>query len=82
MTDFTSAKSRLIRPGVVIRFRDALDAESSTWSADLNASSTVAPGAEMDSSRSFGMTMRVSNLLAQLCDPGLGLRGAAPGPRR
>ena len=40
MTDLTSAKSRLIRPGVVIRSVMPWTPESSTWSADWNASST------------------------------------------
>ncbi len=60
MTDFTSAKSRLIRPGVVIRSVMPCTPDSSTWSADLNASSTLTWRSEMDSSRSLGMTMRVS----------------------
>ncbi len=60
MTDFTSAKSRLIRPGVVIRSVMPWTPESSTWSADLNASRTLTPRSLMDSSRSFGITMSVS----------------------
>lgn len=34
--------------------------ESRTWSADLKASRTLTWRSEMDSSRSLGMTMRVS----------------------
>ncbi len=60
MTDLTSAKSRLIRPGVVMRSVMPWTPESRTWSADLKASSTETWRSEMDSSRSFGMTMRVS----------------------
>ena len=60
MTDFTSAKSRLIRPGVVIRSVMPWTPESSTWSAALKASSTLTWRSLIDSSRSLGMTMRVS----------------------
>ncbi len=60
MTDLTSAKSRLIRPGVVIRSVMPCTPESSTWSALRNASSIETPRSLIDSSRSFGMTMRVS----------------------
>ena len=37
--------------------------DSSTWSAALNASSTLTCRSEMDSSRSFGITMSVSTSL-------------------
>src|SRR5581483_7576271 len=60
MTDFTSAKSRLMRPGVVMRSVMPCTPDSSTWSAALKASSTLTCRSEMDSSRSFGMTMSVS----------------------
>ena len=60
ITDFTSAKSRLIRPGVVIRSVIPETPCSSTWSACLNASSTDTLRSLIDSSRSLGMTMRVS----------------------
>ena len=63
ITDLTSAKSRLIRPGVVIRSVIPWTPESSTWSAALNASSTLTCRSEIDSSRSFGMTIRVSTSL-------------------
>ncbi len=63
MTDFTSAKSRLISPGVVIRSVMPDTPCSSTWSADLNASRTLMLRSEIDSSRSLGMTMRVSTSL-------------------
>ena len=57
---FTSAKSRLIRPGVVIRSVMPLTPCSSTWSAWRNASSIEMLRSDSDSSRSLGMTMRVS----------------------
>ena len=60
ITDFTSAKSRLIRPGVVIRSVMPETPCSSTWSACLKASSIVTLRSEIDSSLSLGMTMRVS----------------------
>ena len=60
MTDFTSAKSRLIRPAVVMRSVMPWTPDSSTWSAERNASSALTLRSLMDSSRSFGMTMRVS----------------------
>ena len=77
MTDLTSAKSRLIRPGVVIRSVMPWTPDSSTWSADLNASSTLTWRSEMDSSRSLGMTMRVSTSSRRPVDAVLGLVGAA-----
>ena len=40
ITLLTSAKSRLIRPGVVIRSVMPWTPESSTWSAERNASMT------------------------------------------
>ncbi len=63
ITDFTSAKSRLISPGVVIKSVIPCTPESSTWSAALNASSTLTCRSEMDSSRSFGITISVSTSL-------------------
>ncbi len=60
MTDFTSAKSRLIRPGVVIRSVMPETPCSRTWSACLNASSTDTLRSLIDSSRSLGITIRVS----------------------
>ncbi len=60
MTDFTSAKSRLIRPGVVIRSVMPETPCSSTWSACLKASRTLTLRSLIDRSRSLGMTMRVS----------------------
>ena len=78
MTDFTSAKSRLIRPGVVIRSVMPWTPDSSTWSALRNASSTLTARSLIDSSRSFGMTMRVSTSSRSCVDAGLGLAGPAP----
>ena len=60
MTDFTSAKSRLISPGVVIRSVIPCTPDISTWSADLKASSTLTARSLIDSSLSLGMTMSVS----------------------
>ena len=60
ITDFTSAKSRLIRPGVVIRSVMPETPDSSTWSADLKASSMDTLRSEMESRRSLGITMSVS----------------------
>ena len=53
MTDFTSAKSRLIRPGVVIRSVMPWTPERSTWSAALNASRTETWRSEMPGSASW-----------------------------
>ena len=60
ITDLTSAKSRLIRPGVVIRSVMPETPWSRTWSACLKASSTETLRSLIESSRSLGMTMRVS----------------------
>jgi hypothetical protein len=60
MIDFTSAKSRLISPAVVIRSVIPWTPESRTWSAERNASSALTLRSLIDSSRSFGMTMSVS----------------------
>ena len=77
MTDLTSAKSRLIRPGVVIRSVMPWTPDSSTWSACLKASSTLTLRSLIDSSRSFGMTMRVSTSSRSSAMPVVGLVGAA-----
>ena len=60
MTALTSAKSRLMRPGVVMRSVMPWTPDSRTWSALLKASMTLTERSLIDSSRSFGMTMRVS----------------------
>ncbi len=60
MIIFTSAKSVLMRPGVVMRSVMPCTPCSSTSSAILNALSTDVFSLETVSSRSFGMTIRVS----------------------
>ena len=60
ITDFTSAKSRLIRPGVVIRSVMPETPWRSTWSACLNASRTETLRSLIERSRSLGITIRVS----------------------
>ena len=77
ITLFTSAKSRLIRPGVVIRSVMPWTPESSTWSAWRNASIMLMPRSPSASSRSFGITMSVSHWLRSSSMPGLGLHLAA-----
>ena len=77
MTDLTSAKSRLMRPGVVIRSVMPCTPASSTWSAVAKASSMLMPRSLISSRRSFGTTMRVSTSFLRLATPMLGLRRAA-----
>ena len=60
MIIFTSAKSVLMRPGVVMRFVIPETPCSSTSSAILNALSTLVFSLATVSRRSFGMTMSVS----------------------
>ena len=60
MIIFTSAKSVLMRPGVVMRSVMPCTPWSSTSSAILNALSIEVLSLETVSSRSFGMTIRVS----------------------
>ena len=69
ITDFTSAKSRLIRPGVVIRSVMPETPCSSTWSACLKASSMLTLRSEIISSLSLGITMRVSTSSRRLAMP-------------
>ena len=69
ITDFTSAKSRLISPGVVIRSVIPCTPDSSTWSAALNASRTLTCRSEMESRRSLGMTISVSTSLRSFSMP-------------
>ena len=78
MTDLTSAKSRLIRPGVVIRSVMPWTPDSSTWSADLNASSTLTWRSRDGQQPVVGDDDEGVDLVAQLVDAGLGLVGAAP----
>ena len=63
ITDLTSAKSTLIRPGVVIRSVMPWTPLSSTSSADRKASIRETPMSPSCSSRSLGMTIRVSHSL-------------------
>ena len=60
MTDFTSAKSRLMRPGVVINDVMPSTPWNSTWSAMRKASTIGMFGSATWSSRSFGTTISVS----------------------
>ena len=60
MMAFTSAKSVLIRPGTVMRSVTPRTADSRTSSAILKASSIDVSAAVTESSRSLGMTIRVS----------------------
>ena len=77
MIIFTSAKSVLMRPGVVMRSVMPCTPCSSTSSAILKALSTDVFSLETVSSRSFGMTMRVSTFSFSFWMPGLGLHRAA-----
>ena len=60
ITDFTSAKSRLIRPGVVISDVMPSTPWNSTWSAMRKASTIGIDGSATWSRRSFGTTISVS----------------------
>ena len=66
---FTSAKSRLIRPGVVIRSVIPDTPWSNTWSACRNASITLILRSDNDSKRSFGITIKVSTSARRLSIP-------------
>ncbi len=72
---FTSAKSVLMRPGVVIRFVMPETPCSSTSSAILNALSTLVFSLATVSRRSFGMTISVSTFSFSFGDAGVGLDG-------
>ena len=65
ITDFTSAKSRLIRPGVVIRSVMPETPCSSTWSACLKASSMLTLRSEIDQQLVVGDHDEGVDLLAQ-----------------
>src|SRR6478736_2011676 len=69
ITDFTSAKSRLMRPGVVMRSVMPCTPARSTWSAVANASIIEMPRSLISSRRSFGTTMRVSTSSFSLPTP-------------
>ncbi len=60
MTDLTSAKSRLMRPGVVMRSVMPCTPARSTWSAVAKASTIEMPRSLISRRRSFGTTMSVS----------------------
>src|ERR1700741_246387 len=63
ITPFTSAKSRLIRPGVVVRSVMPWTPESSTSSAERKASISETPMSPSCSRRSLGMTISVAHSL-------------------
>jgi len=69
MTDFTSLKSTLMRPGVVMSSVIPCTPDSSTWSAALKASSTEMLSSEISNSLSFGMTIRVSTSPRRVSTP-------------
>ncbi len=73
MTDFTSAKSRLIRPGVVIRSVMPETPCISTWSACLKASRIATWWSVISSNLSLGDGDQGVDLFAQRLDTGLGL---------
>ena len=77
MMPLTSAKSTLIRPGVVIRSVMPCTPLSSTSSALRNASISETAASPICSRRSFGITMSVSQLSRSAADAGLGLVAAA-----
>ena len=64
MTARTSAKSRLINPGALIRSMIPSTARSSTSSTAPNASTTDASEASTSPTRSFGTTIRASTFSA------------------
>ena len=74
---FTSAKSVLMRPGVVMRSVMPCTPCSSTSSAILNAFSIEVCSSLTWSRRSFGMTMIVSTFSFKLRDAGVGLHRTA-----
>ena len=78
MTIFTSAKSVLMRPGTVIRSVMPRTPCSSTSSAILKALTIEVLSVETVSSRSLGMTIRVSTFSFRHLDALLGLHGPAP----
>ena len=65
----TSAKSVLMRPGVVIKLVIPATPCNSTSSARLNASSKLVFSVATDKSRSFGMMINVSTLSRNLAIP-------------
>ena len=73
ITVCTSAKSRLIRPGILIRSVIPCTACWSTSSAFFNASGMVVLLSTISSSLSFGMTIRVSTQLFNFSMPWIAL---------
>ena len=73
----TSAKSRLIRPGIVIRSQMPWTPWRSTSSAILNASTIEVERSSTSSRRSFGITITVSHAARKRLDARVG-RLAAP----
>ncbi len=69
MTDLTSAKSRLMSPGVVMRSVMPCTPARSTWSAVAKASSIEMPRSLISRSRSLGTTMSVSTSLLRPATP-------------
>src|SRR4029079_6972267 len=69
MTVRTSAKSRLMRPGVVIKSQMPCTPWRSTSSAILNASTIEVERSSTSSSRSFGITMTVSQAVRSSSTP-------------
>ena len=65
----TSAKSRLISPGIVIRSQIPCTPWRSTSSATLNASIIEVERSRTSSSRSFGITIVVSHAWRSICTP-------------
>ena len=77
MTVRTSAKSRLIRPGIVIRSVMPWTPWRRTSSAILNASSIEVERSSTSSRRSFGITITVSQAARSSLDALVGRRLAA-----
>ena len=74
MTVRTSAKSRLIRPGIVIRSQMPCTPWRRTSSAMRNASTIDVERSSTSSRRSFGMTIVVSHAARSSVDACVGLR--------
>ena len=83
ITARTSAKSRLISPGSVIRSQMPCTPWRSTSSAIRNASTSVVPFSSTSSSRSLGITITVSDGVAQRRPrrPATAARGGCPRTR-
>jgi hypothetical protein len=77
MTDLTSAKSRLMRPGVVMRSVMPWTPARSTWSAVANASRKLMPRSLISSKAVVGHDDERVDLALERGDADVGLRGAA-----